>query len=293
MAFSGGVDSAFTAWRHQAGRAGRLNQPLQAGMMVHGFDIPLEQSNDFNRAAENARLMLASLDMTLIPLATNFREQGDVAFWNEAHGTALASCLMLLQGDYNAGLVPSSEPYNGQFVAMHWGSNPLTDRLLSSLSFQIIHDGAAFNRGQKIAAIAGWPEAMQYLRVCYIGQEKYRNCCQCEKCIRTMLNIRAQGLSRPACFEHDVSDAQIANLELMHPIQMTELERILATAQANAITASWVTALEKSVRRNRLKFSGRRTLWQKVRDTALVRKTAPARQQLRRLLLRPRPASSD
>ena len=47
VTFSGGADSCFTAWRHKKGTYGRLKQDIDAGLMIHGFDIPLEQKVNF------------------------------------------------------------------------------------------------------------------------------------------------------------------------------------------------------------------------------------------------------
>ena len=47
MAFSGGLDSSFTAWRHHTGQAGRLTEDLQAGVVLHGFDIPINREDAF------------------------------------------------------------------------------------------------------------------------------------------------------------------------------------------------------------------------------------------------------
>lgn len=247
VAFSGGVDSSFTAFRHRTGRCGILARDLQAGLMVHGFDIPLDQHDAFERAAKKSAKMLESIDMALVTMATNFRELG--GSWEDAHGTAVASCMTLLQGGYGVGLIASTEPYDS--LVLPWGSNPLTDRLMSSDAFQIIHDGAAFTRSDKIREIASWPEALRYLRVCWKGDHRDRNCGRCEKCIRTILNFRAVGLGLPDCFEEDVSDRQISQLQGLNSVQLAYLEDILSVAKAASISESWVTALERCVRRNR------------------------------------------
>jgi hypothetical protein len=77
--------------------------------MIHGLDIPLEEQQPFAKAAEKSKALLASLGVELIPLATNFRQLP--LDWENAFGTALASCLMLLQGGYTTGLIASSFPY--------------------------------------------------------------------------------------------------------------------------------------------------------------------------------------
>ena len=277
VAFSGGVDSAFTAFRHRTGRVGRHGYPLQAGLMVHGFDIPLEEEEVFRRAAEKSARMLESLGMTLIPMATNFREMA--GNWDDLHGAAIASCLMLLQGGYRFGLIASTEPYS--HLVLPWGSNPVTDGLLSSEGFRIVHDGAGFTRGEKIRVIADWPEALRYLRVCWEGAEKDRNCGRCEKCIRTILNFRVAGLGLPDCFERDVTDEQILSLPGLKvgSVSFLEMERILRQAKAAGLSDSWVNALEQRLQRSRQAAKRRRGLWRRLKRTRGIRR-------VRRLLRR-------
>ncbi len=247
VAFSGGVDSCFTVFRHHAGHCGRWQRNLKAGAMIHGLDIPLEEQQGFTDAAEKSRKLLATLGVELIPIATNFRELPLI--WEDAFGTGLASCLMLLQGGYTAGLIASSFPY--QALSFPYGSNPVTDWMLSSNAFQIVHDGAAFPRLDKMREITKWPEAMQNLRVCWQGNQKDRNCGRCEKCVRTILNFRILGVGLPECFEQDVTDDQIRNIKVTSG-PLTEMERVLEAAKSAGISASWVQALESCIRRNQL-----------------------------------------
>lgn len=248
--FSGGVDSSFTAFRHKTGRCSRRNVELQAGLMVHGFDIWLAERDDFARAARKAKRMLDSIGIQLIPMTTNIRELGDP--WWDFHGIASASCLALLQGGFSVGVIPSTEPYNA--LVLPWGSNPVTDWMMSSKSFAIVHDGASFTRTEKVREIAGWPEALQHLRVCMVGKpgEHDANCGICEKCVRTILNFRVLGIDLPGCFEKDVTDEQIAGLRGLDQLKIAELDRILTVAKAEGISDSWVKTLKSCIRRNRM-----------------------------------------
>lgn len=249
--FSGGVDSCFTAFRHAKKLCGRLQRPLKAGLMIHGLDIPLNEQQYFDNAAEKSSWTLASLGLELITMATNFRSFKQD--WEDAFGVAIASCLMLLQGGYDSGLIPSSIPYQDMNLyskQISYGSNPITDPLLSSRSFQIIHDGAGFTRIEKVKQIAQWPTALQNLRVCWQGEQKDRNCGHCEKCIRTILNFRVAGLGLPPCFERDIDERDILSLPVLNKSILGECVSILATAKTNSISDSWVTALEEYVRRN-------------------------------------------
>ena len=251
VAFSGGVDASFTLWRHRTNHCGRLRRNIEAGIFVHGFDVPLKRVSAYEVALKNASKMVNSLGSKLIPISTNLkRDLGDKLRWNwdDYHAVAIISCMMILKGRYNIGLVGSSYPYNE--LVLPWGSNPVTDHLLSCTDFQIIHDGADTPRLEKINQMATWSEAMEYLRVCWEGSHKDRNCCCCEKCTRTILGFRVMGKGLPKCFEQDVSDEQILNLTSLTPGQIQDLNEVYVLAEKNSISEPWVKALQKCIRKN-------------------------------------------
>ena len=256
MTFSGGVDSCFTAWRHRRGLAGRQVQNLQAGLMIHGFDIPLHQTDTFLRAADSARATLDSIRMELIPLIHNSKYlQTDL---EDSHATILASCMMLLQQRFSVGLIASSVPYLHFLYGWQFpfGSTPLTDWMLSSQAFNIIEDGAAYTRVDKVREISAWPEALRYLRVCLAKEARLRdrNCCRCEKCVRNILTFRALGLDRPACFEQDVSVAQILNLRYSNMVRMFYIELLLKAAREQPASGIWLAALRTNLLINRIRY---------------------------------------
>ncbi|MBN2550822.1 MAG: hypothetical protein JXB15_16785 [Anaerolineales bacterium] len=248
-AFSGGVDSCFTVYRHVTGQYGRWKRNVQAGVFIHGFDISLRIKEDYERAAAKARLMLDSLGLKMIPVATNAKKLG--ADLIDEHGAFLAAALSMFSGAYTSGLISSSIPYH--MLALPWGTNPLTDPLLSSQSFQVVHDGCSHYKIDKIKAISGWPEAMQNLRVCLVGEFKDRNCCRCEKCARTMIFFRALGLPRPPAFEQDISDQQLRKMVCFHRETIDQYKVALETARQNGITASWTGALRQMIYLNEMR----------------------------------------
>jgi len=261
MAFSGGLDSSFTALRHRTGLAGRQTEDLQAGVLLHGFDIPLKNEAAFAVALERSRLMLDSLGMETIPMATNLRGLG--GDFNDCHGAILASSLAVLQKRFSVGLIADSAPY--QVMLQRWslpyGSNIISDRYLSSNSFQVMMDGAGYYRFDKARALAQWPEAMANIRVClgHNPDRRVRNCCKCEKCIRNILIFRVLGLGLPACFPKDVSDGQILRMSYTTPQRFANYSRILEEARRRGIRASWVRALSLSILLNRLQLPFRRS----------------------------------
>jgi hypothetical protein len=214
--------------------------------MIHGFDIPLEEPETFSSAAERSRTMLSSLGLELIPMATNYRAL--VADWSHSFGAAIGSCMMLFSGRFRVGLFGQGLTYN-EFCLLHEGSNPLTDPLLSSDGFRVAPDGTAFDRASKILAMRNWDEFLRNLRVCWIGPQKDRNCCKCEKCIRNILTFRALGLGLPACFPEDVPDSGVGTLGLgpgaLPEIRYGGLARLAAV---HGVEGKWVGILEERLK---------------------------------------------
>ena len=268
LGFSGGVDSCFSAWRHRSGIPNRQSYKLQTGIMVHGFDIPLGQPDIFELALKRSKIMLQSIGMDIIPIETNFRDLEQTSLgmleqdWGDCHGAGLASCLLLLQGGYDTGLIASSSPYNS--LKLPSGSNPITDRMFSSNTFKIIHDGASYIRREKIRDIVKWSEAMKYLRVCWEGKNHDRNCGCCEKCVRTILSFRVMGYGLPDCFEQDITDDHILALMGLDESKLYHLEEILSVVKFKSINESWAIALEKCVKKNRKMVEGRKDFWKKT-----------------------------
>jgi hypothetical protein len=242
-AFSGGIDSTFTAYQHTF-RATRAALPLQAALLVHGADIPTDDVATFGRVRDRAEQMLAGTGIEVLTVTTNFRDT--FADWEHGHGAAIAACLALFQNTYSHGLIGSTE-HVGNLV-LPWGSNPVTDHLMSTGRMAFRHDGGGHSRTERVAAIAGWTQAVDLLRVCWEGDQLDRNCGRCNKCVRTILSFRAAGAPLPACFEADVTDSQIRALRFS-PIQQAEASSILDYAAARSLAEPWVRALRSAVRR--------------------------------------------
>ena len=71
---------------------------------------------------------------------------------------------------------------------------------------------------EKLEALVSWPEALKNLKVCWEGQYKYdtlpdTNCCQCDKCVRTMLAFTALGFEIPASFPEELTMEKVKGLE--------------------------------------------------------------------------------
>lgn len=199
-AFSGGLDSMCTAVRHARGLVRARTLPLGALLMVHGYDIPLGDETDFALAYRRNEQAAERLGVELRSVATNLRELSQT--WEECHGLAVAAALHLYAAEFGAGLIASSSTYT--LYSHAWGSNPLTDHLLSSDRMRIHHDAAELSRTEKCAVVGEHPELLALLRVCWQGARRDRNCGRCEKCVRTYWNLRIAG-AEPSCFDGPVT----------------------------------------------------------------------------------------
>lgn len=257
--FSCGVDSCFTAYCHRQRLLGRRTRNIAGAVVMHGFDIWLDQDNAeamYAGVLADAREMLDSLGVPCIPMTSNFHELP--THWSDSHGTHLISGLHLLGGRFDTALIPDSLPFARMVIP--WGSHPVSDPLLGSRHFHVRDDGGESSRVEKVAAIAQWPQAMRHLRVCFKNPGRHTNCCRCEKCVRTILAFRVAGVERPPALPHDVTDRQIRRMRLTGPQSIHQWIEIRNDAAAQGVAATrWARAVRTAIRR----AQGRR-VWKRL-----------------------------
>lgn len=254
VAFSGGLDSCFSAVRHRAGapepgEGTRYRRTrLATGVMVHGFDIALDQPEVFASAYERSRRMIEALDAEAAWVRTDVRAQLEHRFaldWETlTHGIWLVAALSCFEEGHRELLVPSSFAYDLQ--QLPWGSNPMTDPLLGSGSAAVWHDGSGVDRPGKAEAVAQVPAVLEGLRVCWQGDLLDRNCGHCSKCLLTQACFWAVGVDHLPCFHDPGTTAELVGVDLHHPHQ-----RLLSRAiqeRADAIgRRDIVDALERAL----------------------------------------------
>jgi hypothetical protein len=197
-AFSGGVDSFYTLWRHLPQNDCNPSSRVSYALFAHGFDIPLEAEESFADARNCYEAVLTALGVRLMTARVNIQRFVPRADWGIFHGPALIGAALVLGRLLKRFYVPASHTYTD---LMPWGSDPRIDHLLSSDTLEIVHDGASVTRVAKTAIAAEWPATYATLRVCSNGEHALRNCCRCEKCLRTMITLDMLGaLSRYVSF---------------------------------------------------------------------------------------------
>ncbi|MCP4846407.1 MAG: hypothetical protein GY899_00475 [Verrucomicrobiaceae bacterium] len=206
--FSGGVDSFHTLHRHR--------DVIEHAVFVHGFDIPL--SNVELRREVSAHVSKATdvMEINLIEVETDVRDFSDrFCHWGSHYcGAAMAAVAYVFGGDLNRVLIPATMTLShlGGF-----GTHPMLDPKWSSEAIDIVHEGLETRRIDKMREL---PDvALRHLRVCWENIDGKYNCGRCEKCIRTLANLRALGITdRCSTFECELDLGALANLELDHPL---------------------------------------------------------------------------
>lgn len=243
-AFSGGVDGTFTAIRHKHKLLGNGSYPLTDVMLVHGFDVPLGKPEAFDLLLQRIRPFVDELGLGMKVIRTNLKEASG-QYWEDSFGVQLAACLHNYSDDFNFALMGSGEPYSNIFYP--WGSTPATDYLMSGDQMQLILDGSAYTRTEKIETLRHYPTALRTLKVCWEGGNQERNCGVCEKCIRTKLNLLAVGVSDAPCFDEELDPEQILKIRLINDAQLLELQTIYSYVEKRKIAGLWVDNLKRRI----------------------------------------------
>lgn len=255
IAFSGGVDSVFSLWRyfrkHDGHRSYRITRPV----LVHGFDIPLSDDASFAAAQGHAESALSDIDLSPLVIRTNFRDVMTVS-WEDACAIAIASAMQFCKGECGQAIIGSSEPYHS--LVIPWGSNPVTDHLLTSGTMEVVHDGAAFGRVDKVLTLSEWQAGRDHLRVCWEGNHHGENCGRCEKCQRTLFNFLCNNLPIPACLPQQIDTKLLKRTRISSAIMHSEWSQILARAERNGIEEPWTRMVRSKLRwyRIRKRFLG-------------------------------------
>lgn len=198
--FSCGVDSSYALLKH-------LDQITDL-IFIQGFDIPMESKDLLKKRSESIHKIASSLGKGVVEVRTNLRKFLEPGiFWGLGHGTALASVGHALSSEFQRLYIAPS--YSSRALRT-WGSHPHLDPLWSNEAIEFIHNEEELTRPFRVEKIAHNQTLLDNLYVCLHNNPSGLNCGKCEKCVRTMISLRAIGvLDKCKTFERPLTNWSI------------------------------------------------------------------------------------
>lgn len=197
--FSGGADAMYTLLRH------RQENPTMVN--VWGVDIGLEDAQGHDNVESHCRSVAQAFDLEYICVKSTLRlfldEQllnrelygvlGDYWWHGAQHSIGLVSVLAPLNylRRSKVNYIASSFTETEFQMGVKCVSYPVIDEALTFANTKTCHDGYEARRIDKIEYICSIYQQENLsldLKVCFQFHEG-RNCCRCEKCMRTMMAI--------------------------------------------------------------------------------------------------------
>lgn len=248
FAFSGGVDATYSIARHLFQEAGRRTLEPAAAALVHGFDIDLAQQGAFAVARRSAEQTLSGLGVPLSIVETNWKT--NLCYdWRMEHASGLAACLFQFEGLAGTAVIGGDEGYDN--VDIPWGSNPVSNPLLSSQSMVVRTEGSGCTRSDRLGLLVKLGVHLDHLRVCWENAETGSNCGICEKCIRTQVNFRAVG-AEPRGFLRQAEWWRVATIPSRSLGDNYFLREALAVAKRRGVGGNWRYAVRLGIAKNTL-----------------------------------------
>lgn len=175
------------------------------------------------------------------------------------HPCGLASIMHQFGEIARAGLIALDDPYRSEAKVWPWGNNSLTNPLLSGDRFNVISCGGNFTRSTKVDYIAKHPNVLKNIIVCWQGARDGYNCGECEKCIRTKLNLLVAKAPHPWPFRTPLTSKQVAELRATNFIQLAYLEEILGLLESSKDIdhPDLVKGLQQAIHFSREKIHGK------------------------------------
>lgn len=256
--FSGGVDSFYTLLRHQ--------QQITDLVLIRGFDMSLRDETRWLKTSQTARAVADAMGMQSHEVETNaaviIKDYGD--WLHHGHGLVLVAVARLLAGNIDSIWVPGSFAQDDQIP---WGSSAINDPEFSDERLSVMHDTDAASRTDKTCFIAQYPLALKYMRPCPgMKNDGHYNCCQCEKCIRTMVALYAVGaLDRAEAFPAKVTPKDVYKVLVLDEAVKMFWRENMALLEASRMDCEEFIKASKFLSTCSVKEHERRFKWRRKR----------------------------
>ncbi len=246
LTFSGGVDSFHSFLWRTSEDAPPAEPKLAAAVLSLGFDFPLEQKAAFEAHRARIAPVLEKRGVRLHVVHSNSRALGLVE-WDLAAVPMIVAAMSQFAHRYAWGLIGGARPYPDLKLPII--SPPLLDRALTGNWFSVATEASGLGRTERVARVARDAEASAVLRVCYDehSPDFSRNCCECPKCRRTMLNFLAVGVAKPACFDRVPPPEELAEVPMYKADDPLLLGDLAAYARAHGTAGAWTDRVEERI----------------------------------------------
>ena len=217
--FSGGVDAFNTLTQHFEEKPTLIT--------LWGADIKLNDINGWNNIEKHLEKAADDFEIDFVVVKSSFRmflnesvlikkvEQSGDGWWHGfQHGIGIishAAPIMYVLGKETVYFASSFTAADKGKVTC--ASDPTIDNFVKFCSCNVVHDGYEFTRQMKIHNITQFSRKTGKnipRRVCWESTGG-SNCCNCEKCWRTIMGIYAEG-ENPHDYGFEYSDEQFSKL---------------------------------------------------------------------------------
>jgi hypothetical protein len=198
--FSGGLDSFHAVHQMLPEQIRFSSFSITHALMINGFDqlYDPERQGLAQSMLDLYRDALGQWGVNLIMLDSNLKACRNATLGRpeqvHSYSGALAACAHALGGLFGRFGISGHATYAYNQLEPD-GSHPAVDPLFSSDQLQIMHTGTTHSRSRKLELLADNPQVQKCLRVCFgpilfdPASGTPRNCCACEKCVRTMASL--------------------------------------------------------------------------------------------------------
>lgn len=217
--FSGGVDALSTLVTHME------EKPLL--LTLWGSDIKLEDEDAWNTVKEQINETAKEFGLKNLFIKTEFRylfheklldfyvqpKCGDKWWHGFQHGIAIIGHAAPVSYKYKLDTVYIAASFTPEFHST-CASDPTIDNYVKLSNTSIFHDGYNYARNEKILNVCEYCDQNHKnisFRVC-LGSKGDKNCCRCEKCYRTIVEIIIEGKD-PKNYGFNIDETTFQNME--------------------------------------------------------------------------------
>lgn len=218
--FSGGVDAFNTLVSHM--------QERPTLFVVWGADIDIDESTGWNNMNKSTEKTVNEFNLDYIIAKSSLRKfinsnvlcekvkiSGDDWWHGFQHGLGMIGLVAPIAFKYDKENIYFASSFTAEDKGKYTcASDPTIDNFIKFCKCNVIHDGYEFCRQDKVHNIIQFCQKTNKkieLRVCWESTGG-KNCCQCEKCYRTMLAIFAEG-ENPRKYGFDYNRKQLKKIK--------------------------------------------------------------------------------